>query len=111
MNPKTRSNAGDNSNINPVFGKIAQSAAAIKSRANVVGRELRDIPTEIGTAAKYKSGKVTDGPKGNVGKQIKDVGKALTTGKAGSTPSVIAKSQSKDKYPTPRGAGKAQKKK
>ena len=75
----------------------------VVSRAKTVAREVRDIPTEIGTKAKYKSGMVTDGPKGNVGKQLKDVGKALATGKSGSTPSVIARSQSQDKYPKPRG--------
>ena len=74
------------------------------ARAKTVAREVRDIPTEIGTRVKYKSGNVTDGPKGNVKKQLKDVGRAVTKGKAGSTPSVIARSQSKDKYAKPRGA-------
>jgi hypothetical protein len=75
----------------------------VVSRAKTVAREVRDIPTELGTKAKYKSGMVTDGPKGNVKKQLKDVGKALTTGKAGSTPNVIARSQSQDKSAKPRG--------
>ena len=75
----------------------------IVSRGKTVAREVRDIPTELGTKAKYKSGMVTDGPKGNVTKQLKDVGRALTTGKSGSTPNVIARSQSQDKSAKPRG--------
>ena len=93
-----------------IKGQARRSAPAsqsignkVVSRAKTVAREVRDIPTEIGTKAKYKSGMVTDGPKGNVGKQIKDVGRALATGKSGSTPSVIARVQSKDKSPKPRG--------
>jgi hypothetical protein len=96
----SRSSAGINksggNNVNPVYKAIS----TITSYAGNLGRELRDVPTAAGTLAKTiqnvkpdrvaitptaKSQRAINQAGANLGKQIKEVGSALISGKSGTT--------------------------
>jgi hypothetical protein len=95
-----RNSAGINKNggksVNPVY----KAVSTLTSYAGNLGRELRDIPTAAGTLAKTiqnvkpsqgggtptaKSQRAVNQAGSNVGKQIKEVGSAIISGKSGTT--------------------------
>lgn len=97
---KTRSSAGINksggSNVNPVYKAIN----TVTSYVGNVSREVRDIPTAVGTLAKTianvkpsqgggtptaKSQRAVNAAGANLGKQIKEIGSAVISGKSGTT--------------------------
>ncbi len=96
----SRSSAGINksggNNVNPIY----KAVSTLTSYAGNLGRELRDIHTAAGTLAKtIGSSKPSQGGMGrtvesqvainaagaNFGKQIKEVGSAIVSGKSGTT--------------------------
>ena len=87
--------AGGN-NVNPVYKAVSTLTSYVGNAA----RELRDVPTAAGTFAKTivnvkpsqgggtptaKSQKAVNQAGSNLGKQIKEVGSALISGKSGTT--------------------------
>jgi hypothetical protein len=71
---------------NPVGAGLKAAGAAVK-RAKTVAREVRDVPTAVGTSLMghfNPSGIVKQGPSTkNLTKQVKEAGRAILTGKKG----------------------------
>ena len=79
------------------------TVSQIAKRAGITARELRDVVTSVSTAGKV-FGQGQAGSKAgrtvvkDIGKQVKEVGKAATTGKKGTTPMTFKPGAAKKGY-------------
>ena len=111
MNPKVRNAAADKSSVHKDFdsgrgigGAVSGAINTAGKRINTVAREARDIPTAIGTVVKNNLiDSKTNNPlrkktMSNLGRQVGELGKSITTGKKGTSSATVKKTSYGSSY-------------
>jgi hypothetical protein len=92
-----RNSAGINKaggkNVNPVY----KAVNTLTSYAGNVARELRDIPTAVGTLAQANTSSRVTQAISNLGRQVKEVGTAAVKGESGTTSNRISSGENRPK--------------
>ena len=79
-------NKASGKNVNPIY----KATQTLTSYTRKVAREIRDVPTAIGTLTQAGNTNRVTQAVSNLGRQVKEVGTAVVKGKSGTTSNRIS---------------------